>query len=391
MKKKVVLAYSGGLDTSCCIPWLKEKGFEVICFSANLGSEFSPADLKKRAIKTGALRIYVKDLRREFVAEYILPALQANAVYEGKYVLSTSLGRPLIARHLVDIAHKEKAGYVAHGCTGKGNDQVRIEATIKMLDPRLKIIAPLREWELTSRESEIAYAKRKKVPIKTTREKIYSIDKNIWGVSIEGGRLEDLETSFDDRAAVFTRPLEKTPDRPEIVSLEFAQGVPVKLNGKKKDFLAIIDALNVTGGKHCIGRSDLIEDRTVGIKSRETYEAPAAWILLLAHRELEQLVLDKDTLAFKEFLSQQYSRLAYQGLWFSTLRQSMDAFVRVTQQKVSGKIRLKLYKGSMYIAGRESRNALYKKELATYGEKDAFNREDSRGFINIFSMPYMKR
>jgi len=388
--KKLILAYSGGLDTSCCIPWLKEKGFEVICFSANLGSEFSPEDLKKRALKTGAAKIYVKDLCKEFAQEYILPALQANAVYENKYVLSTALGRPLIAKYLVDIAHQEKAAYVAHGCTGKGNDQVRMEATIKMLDPKLRIIAPLRDWELTSRESEIAYCKAKKIPVKTTKEKIYSIDKNIWGISIEGGKLEDLDTAFDDKAAVFTRSLEKTPDKPEYLEIEFSQGVPVRINGRKKEFTAMIEELNKIGGRHCIGRSDLIEDRIVGIKSRETYEAPAAWILLYAHKELEQLVLDKDTLAFKEILSQYYSQMAYKGLWFSHLRESMDAFVANTQKRVSGKISLKLFKGNALIAKRESRYALYKKELATYGEKDEFNRKDAEGFINIFSMPYMK-
>lgn len=386
--KKVVLAYSGGLDTSCCVRWLQDRGYEVVCFSANLGSEFSPADLKKRAALSGVSKIYIEDLQKEFVSEYILPALKANAVYEEKYVLATALGRPLIARHLVDVARKEKAEYVAHGCSGKGNDQVRIDVTVKMLAPDLKIIAPLREWELTSRESEIEYAKERKLPIKASKEKIYSIDKNIWGVSIEAGILEDLHNEPKEDAYLLTKPLAKTPAKPELVEIEFIKGVPVAVNGKKKDLLAIIEMLNVIGGKHCIGRSDLIEDRTVGIKSREVYEAPAAWLLITAHKELESLVFDKELRFFKDMVSAKYAHMVYTGLWFSQLKNSLDAFVDKTQEKVTGAITLKLYKGNIIIAQRESKNALYKKELATYGEKDTFNREDAKGFINIFSMPY---
>ena len=317
MKKKVVLAYSGGLDTSCCVRWLQDKGFEVVCFSANLGSEFSPAELKKKAKQSGVFKIYVMDLRKEFANDYILPALKANAVYESKYVLSTALGRPLIAKYLVDIAHKEKAEYVAHGCTGKGNDQVRIDTTIKILDPKLKIIAPLRVWELTSRESEIAYAKQKGIPVSSTKEKIYSIDQNIWGISIEGGMMEDLRNAPDESAYVLTKSMEKTPSRAEFAEIEFSKGTPVKLNGKKKSMIEMIATLNKAGGRHCIGRSDLVEDRTVGIKSREIYEAPAAWIMLRAHQELESVALDKETLGFKDIAALKYSQLAYQGLWFS--------------------------------------------------------------------------
>ncbi|MCP4650920.1 MAG: argininosuccinate synthase [PVC group bacterium] len=389
--KKVVLAYSGGLDTSCCVQWLQDKGFEVICFSANLGSEFSPAQLKKKAKASGIKKIYVEDLQKEFADDYILPALKANAVYESKYVLSTALGRPLIAKYLVDIAHKEKASYVAHGCTGKGNDQVRIDTTVKILDPKLKIIAPLRVWELTSRESEIAYAKQKKIAISTTREKIYSIDQNMWGISIEGGMMEDLTNAPDESAYVLTKSIDKTPNRAEYVEIEFNKGAPVKINGKKKNFLEIIEILNKLGGKHGIGRTDLVEDRTVGIKSREIYEAPAAWILHRAHQELESVVLDKDTLSFKETVSQRYSQLAYQGLWFSRLRRSLNAFVELTQQKVTGSIKLKLYKGSITVASRKSKYSLYKKELATYGEDDQFDREDAKGFIEIFSLPYREK
>ena len=391
MKKKVVLAYSGGLDTSCCVRWLQDKGFEVVCFSANLGSEFSPEELKKKAKQGGISKIYVMNLQKEFANDYILPALKANAVYESKYVLSTALGRPLIAKYLVDIAHKEKADYVAHGCTGKGNDQVRIDTTIKILDSKLKIIAPLRVWELTSRESEIAYAKEKKIPVSSTKEKIYSIDRNIWGISIEGGMMEDLDNAPDEAAYVLTRSLDKTPVRVEYVEIEFFKGVPIKINGKKKDFLKIIEFLNKLGGKHCIGRSDLVEDRTVGIKSREIYEAPAAWILLKAHQELESVALDKDTLGFKDMVASKYSQLAYQGLWFSRLRKSLDAFVELTQERVTGSIKLKLFKGNIIVASRKAKHPLYKKELATYGEGDKFDRQDAKGFIEIFSLAYREK
>ncbi|MBU4305979.1 MAG: argininosuccinate synthase [Candidatus Omnitrophica bacterium] len=389
--KKVVLAYSGGLDTSCCVKWLQDKGFEVICFSADLGSEFSPQELRKKARAGGVARIYVEDLREEFARDYILPSLKANAVYESKYVLSTALGRPLIAKYLVDIAHKEQAEYVAHGCTGKGNDQVRIDTTVKILGPKLKIIAPVREWELTSRESEIEYARNKNIPISATKDKIYSIDQNIWGISIEGGMMEDLNNAPDEAAYVLTKHIDKTPDKADYAELEFEQGVPVKVNGKKKKFLAIIELLNELGGKHCIGRTDLVEDRTVGIKSREVYEAPAAWILIRAHQELESVVLDKDTLGFKEIAGLKYAQLVYQGLWFSRLRRSLDAFMLLTQEKVTGTIKLKLYKGNISVVSRKSQYSLYKKDLATYGEKDQFNREDAKGFIEIFSLPYRER
>lgn len=388
--KKVVLAYSGGLDTSCCITWLKEKGYKVICFSANLGSEFSAADLRKRALKSGASKVYVKDLRKEFSYQYILPSLKASAVYEGKYLLSTALGRPLIAKYLAKIADYEKAKFVAHGCTAKGNDQVRFEVSTKILNPRLKIIAPLREWELTSRKSEIEYAEKKKIPIRTTRHKPYSIDKNIWGVSIEAGVLEDLGNEPREKAFLLTSGLEKAPNKPQYLEIEFEKGLPIKLNGRKMDLPALIEELNKIGGKHCIGRTDLLEDRVVGIKSREVYEAPAAWILHTAHKELENLALDRETLYFKEILSLRYAQLVYQGLWFSSLKRALDSFFEKTQEKVSGKITLKLYKGNLVIAKRNSKHSLYKKELATYGEKDLFNKDWAKGFMNIFSMPYRK-
>ncbi len=389
--KKIVLAYSGGLDTSCCVRWLQDKGFEVVCFSANLGSEFSPSQLKKKARAGGVSRIYVEDLREEFAQEYILPSLKANAVYESKYVLSTALGRPLIAKHLVDIAHKEKAEYVAHGCTGKGNDQVRIDTTVKILDSKLKIIAPVREWELSSRESEIEYARQNNLPISATKDKIYSIDQNIWGISIEGGRMEDLNNAPDEAAYVLTTHIDKTPDKPDYVEIEFEQGIPVKINGKKKKFLEIIKFLNKLGGKHCIGRTDLVEDRTVGIKSREVYEAPGAWILIRTHQELESVTLDKDTLSFKEIAALRYSQLVYQGLWFARLRKSLDAFMSLTQARVTGTVKVKVYKGNISVVSRKSKYSLYIKKLATYGQGDQFNRENAKGFIEIFAMPYRER
>jgi argininosuccinate synthase len=391
MSKKVVLAYSGGLDTSCCVAWLRERGYEVVCFSANLGSEFSPAELRKKAKQSGISNIYIKDLRKEFARDYIIPSLLAGAVYQEKYLLSTALGRPLIAKYLVEVAENEGAAFVAHGCTAKGNDQVRLDVGVKSLNSRLKIIAPLREWALTSRDSEIEYAKKNKIPIEATSEKIYSIDKNIWGVSIEAGILEDLNNEPKEDPYIFTQSLEKAPNKPEYVCITFNKGKPVALNGKKLEFISLIEALNAIGGKHCIGRTDLIEDRMIGIKSREVYEAPAAWILHTAHRELEALTLDKEALYFKDIVSLKYAQLVYQGLWFTPLKNSLDAFVRETQKFVSGEITLKLYKGNCLIAKRFSKNALYKKTLATYGENDSFNREWSQGFINIWSMPFVKR
>jgi len=389
MAKKVILAYSGGLDTSCCVEWLKDQGFEVVCFSANLGSEFSPAQLKKKVKKLG-VKLYIKDLRKEFANEYILSSLKAGALYQGKYLLSTALGRPLIAKHLVGVAKKEKASYIAHGCSAKGNDQVRFEIAVKALNPKLGVIAPLRQWQLTSRESEIAYAKSKKIPIETTKKKIYSIDKNIWGVSIEAGILENLANEPKEDAFILTQGLKKAPSAAQYINIEFVKGKPVKLNGDAFDLVSLIEKLNKIGGKHCIGRTDLIEDRTVGIKSREVYEAPAAWILYTAHRELESLVLDKETLYFKELVALKYAQLVYQGLWFSHFRQSLDKFVDSTQSKVSGKITLKLYKGNIIICKRKSENSLYKEELATYGKKDKFDRNWAQGFITIWGMPFIK-
>ncbi len=386
--KKVILAYSGGLDTSCCLAWLKQKGFEVVCFSANLGSEFSPKELKEMAKQSGASKVYIEDLEKEFAEQYVLSSLKAGAVYQNKYLLATALGRPLIAKYLVEVAKKEKASFVAHGCTAKGNDQVRIEIAVRTLNPKLKIIAPLREWHLTSRDSEIDYAKKLKLPIKATKKKIYSIDKNIWGVSIEAGSLEDLNQEPPQEAFILTESLKKAPASPQYIDIEFFKGKPVKLNGRKIDLVALINKLNQIGGKHSIGRTDLVEDRTVGIKSREVYEAPAGWILHTAHKELESLTLDKDSRYFKQVLSLRYAQLVYQGLWFSKLKAALDSLIEKTQIRVTGKIRLKLYKGNIIIAKRTSPYSLYKKELATYGKKDKFNKKWAEGFINIAGMPY---
>lgn len=386
--KKVVLAYSGGLDTTCCIKWLKEEGFKVICFSADLGGEFHPSDLEKRAIRSGAEKIYIKDLKKEFAYGYILPSLKASSLYEKKYVLSTALGRPLIAKYLVEIAKKEKAKFVAHGCTGKGNDQVRFEVSISILNPKLKIVAPLREWELTCRQEEIAYAKKHKLPIKTTKEKIYSIDANIWGISIEGGRLEDVEQEPPNNSYYLTKVLKEAEDKEFYVEIEFEKGTPIKLNGKKMGLVKLIEKLNFLGTKAGVGRTDLIEDRLIGIKSREVYEAPAAWILYTVHQELENLTLDREVLFFKELVAQKYAQLIYQGLWFTHLKKCLDEFVEATQKNVSGKIVLKLYKGNIVVVKRKSLYSLYKKEIATYGEKDKFDHRLAEGFIKIWGLPY---
>lgn len=389
--KKIILAYSGGLDTSCCIPWLKNKGYEVICFSVNLGSEFSPSDLKKRAQKSGASKIYVKDARNEFADDFILPALKAGAVYENKYLLSTALGRPLIAKYLAEVAKKEKAKYIAHGCTGKGNDQVRIEVALKSLLSHVNIVAPLREWSLSSREAEINYARKNSIPVSASKKKPYSIDKNIWGISVESGILEKLDKDPPKNSFVLTRELEKAPNKAESVEIEFNKAKPVKLNGKKLKLVSLIERLNKKGGKHAIGRTDLIEDRTVGIKSREIYEAPAAWILHTALRELENLILDKETLQFKETVSLKYAQLAYQGLWFCPLKEALDGFVESVQEKLSGKVVLKLYKGNITVVKRSSKNSRYREEMATYTGKDKFNREWAEGFINIWSLPFCQK
>lgn len=390
--KKVVLAYSGGLDTSCIVKWLSSRGYEVICFMADLGQGLGKGEniaaIEKRAYAAGAKKVYIKDLQDEFVDNFILPALKAGAVYEGKYLLATALGRPLIAKHLVEIAHKEKAIAVSHGCTGKGNDQVRIEVAANILDPKLEIIAPVREWEFKSREEEIEYALENKIPIDVTKKKPYSIDRNIWGISIESGVLEDSNCEPPEDAYLITKSPDKAPSAPKYVEIYFEKGVPKKLNGKACEIKKLITELNVIGGQYGVGRSDLIENRLVGIKSREVYEAPAATILYNAHKDLEALVLDRELIHFKEIIALKYSELVYYGLWYSSLKKALDAFVDSTQSKVTGTIKVKLHKGNCTVVGRNSVNALYKKELATYGKEDKFDQSLAKGFIKIWAMPY---
>ena len=389
-KKKVVLAYSGGLDTSCCLKWLKDRGFDVICFMADLGQREDFSVIKKRAISTGASKVYIKDLKNEFIKDFVYPSLKANAVYEEKYLLATALGRPLIAKYLVDIAHKENAGYVSHGCTGKGNDQVRIEVTVGILDPRLKIIAPVREWNLKTREQEIDYAKKNKIPVDVTKKKPYSIDLNLWGVSIEAGVLEDPWVEPPKDIYLWTEDPKDAPNKPTYCTIEFNKGIPIKVNGRKYSSAGLIDKVCGLASDNGVGRYDLVENRLVGIKSREIYEAPAGTVLYLAHKELESLVLDRETAHLKKMISLKYAQIIYQGLWYSEMKKSLDGFIESTQKKVTGSVRIKLYKGNCVCVGRKSRHSLYKKELATYGKGDKFDPKLAEGFIKMFSLVYKK-
>lgn len=388
--KKIVLAYSGGLDTSCAIKWLNDKGFEVVCFIADLGQGEDFDAIEKRALAGGATKVYCKDLTDEFVKDFIVPALKANAVYEGKYMLATALGRPLIAKYLVEVAHKEKAEYVGHGCTGKGNDQVRLEVTTAILDPKLQIIAPVREWEFKSREEEIEYAIKHKIPIDVTKKKVYSIDRNLWGISIEAGILENLDQEPPEDAYIMTKSPTGTSTYPKYIEISFEKGVPKKLDGKAMGLKAMIKTLNQLGGSHGIGRYDMVENRLVGIKSREIYEAPGATILYAAHKELEALTLDREVSHYKEMISLKYADLIYYGLWYSQLKHALDGFIEATQQRVTGSIKLKLFKGTCVAVGRRSPYSLYKKELATYGAEDKFDQKLAEGFIKIWGMPYKR-
>ena len=392
--KKVVLAYSGGLDTSCIVRWLKERDYDVICFVADLGQGLGQGEdlkaIENRALAAGASKVYIKDLQDEFVDDFVLPALKANAVYEGKYLLATALGRPLIAKYLVQIAHKEKADAVAHGCTGKGNDQVRFEVTAGILDPKLEIVAPVREWEFKSRDEEIEYCQMHNIPIDVTKKKPYSIDRNIWGISIESGVLENLEQEPPDDCYLITKSPSHLSGYPKYVEIYFEKGVPKKIDGKNYKLKTLISHLNEIGGAHGVGRMDLVENRLVGIKSREIYEAPAATILYTAHKELESLVLDREVAHFKEIVSLKYSELVYYGLWYSALKDALDGFVEATQEYVTGSIKLKLFKGSCVAVSRKSPHSLYKKELSTYGKEDKFNQKFAEGFIRIWGMPYQR-
>ncbi len=386
--KKVVLAYSGGLDTSIIIPWLKDNyGAEVIAFAADIGQGSELQGLEEKALKTGASKCIVEDLQEEFICEFALPSLRAGAIYERKYLLGTSFARPLIARRQVEIAEQEGADAVSHGCTGKGNDQVRFELTYKALNPKLRIIAPWREWDIKSREDEIDYAHDRKVPITATKEKIYSEDRNLWHLSHEGGILENPWAEPEESMYVMTVSPEKAPDTPQYVEIEFENGNPIAVNGKRMGPVEVVETLNRIGGAHGVGRVDLVENRLVGMKSRGVYETPGGTLLLVAHRELESLTLDKTTLHYKDILAGKYAELVYNGQWFTPLRYAMDAFIDSIQTRVAGTVRLKLYKGNVIIAGRKSLYSLYREDLATFAEDDVYNQKEAEGFINLFGLP----
>ena len=387
MAEKVVLAYSGGLDTSVMIRWIKEKyGYDVVTLTADVGQADDLTEVGKKAKLTGAIRHYTLDLKQEFLQDYVFPAIKANALYESKYPVSTALARPLIAKKLVEIAHKEHAQAVAHGCTGKGNDQVRFEVTIKALDPKLKIIAPVREWKLP-REQEIRYAEEHGIPVPVDLENPYSVDQNIWGRSIECGMLENPAIEPPQEAFEWTNSPENAPPTPEYFTIEFERGAPIAVNGRRLNPADLIKQLNYLGGKHSVGRIDHIEDRLVGIKSREVYECPAATILIEAHRELEKLVLTRHEVWFKQRIDTEWTNLVYTGLWNDPLKDDLDAFVEKTQEHVSGEIKLKAYKGAITVVGRASPFSLYDTALATYDASTTFDQTWSNGFIEIWAMP----
>jgi argininosuccinate synthase len=390
--KKVVLAYSGGLDTSVIVPWLRENyGCEVICFTANIGQEEELSGLEAKAIASGASKCYIEDLREEFITEYIYPTMQAGAIYERKYLLGTSFARPLIAKHQVEIAELEGADAVAHGCTGKGNDQVRFELTYQALNPRLKVIAPWREWTIRSRQDALDYALEHNVPVTATTKSIYSRDRNIWHLSHEGGILEDPWQEPEESMYQITNSPLNAPDEPEVIEIDFQAGVPKRLNGVAKGPIDLLTELNRLGGKHGIGRVDLVENRLVGMKSHGVYETPGGTILVEAHQALEQLCLDKETLHYKQLVALKYAELVYNGQWFTPLREALDAFVRKTQQTVTGTVRLRLYKGNVILLGRKSPYSLYREDYATFGEDQVYNQKDAEGFIKLFGLPLKVR
>ena len=391
MKKynKVVLAYSGGLDTSIIISWLKETyGCEVIAVVGNVGQKDELLGLEEKALKTGASKCYIEDLNKEFVEDYIFPTIKANAIYEGKYLLGTSFARPIIAKRLVEIALAEGADAICHGCTGKGNDQVRFELAVKAFAPDMEIIAPWRIWDIKSREEEIKYALDREIPISISYETNYSKDKNLWHLSHEGLDLEDPANEPNyEKILELSNTLEKAPDVPTYITLKFEKGIPVALNGEELDGPTLIEKLNKIGGENAIGIMDMVENRLVGMKSRGVYETPGGSILYKAHKDLEELCLDKETSHYKEIIALKFAELVYNGQWFTPLREALSEFVNKTQETVTGEIKLKLYKGNIINAGMTSPYSLYSEEYATFGEDAVYNQKDAAGFINLFGLP----
>lgn len=388
--KKVVLAYSGGLDTSIIIPWLKENydNCEVIAVSGDVGQTTELEGLEEKAIKTGASKLYIEDLKKEFIEDYIYPTMMAGAVYENKYLLGTSFARPIIAKRIVEIAKKEGADAICHGCTGKGNDQVRFELSIKAFAPEMKIIAPWRIWDIKSRDEEIDYAEAHNIPLKINRETNYSKDKNLWHLSHEGLDLEDPanEPDYDKICELGVSPW-KAPDKSTYVTLHFEMGVPTAVNGKKMGAVELIETLNKIGGENGVGLVDMVENRLVGMKSRGVYETPGGTILYTAHEMLESICLDKATQHYKQLIGIKYGEMVYDGQWFTPLREAIDAFVAKTQETVTGDVKLRIYKGNVFSAGITSPYSLYSEDIATFGEDDCYDQTDSQGFINLFGLP----
>jgi argininosuccinate synthase len=386
--RKVVLAYSGGLDTSIIIPWLKENyGCEIIAYVANVGQKDDFEAIKAKALATGAAKVVVEDLRETFLTDFIFPTLRAGAVYERKYLLGTSMARPIIAQQQVKVAEENDADALSHGCTGKGNDQVRFELTYMALDPKLRVIAPWREWDISSREDALEYAQAHGVQVSASVENIYSRDENIWHISHEGGPLEDPWNEISDDLLQWTSPIAETPDEPDYVELDFEQGIPSAINGDAVDPVTLMERLNGLGSKHGIGVVDLVENRVVGMKSRGIYETPGGTILYTAHRELEALTLDKSSLHYKDMIAEKYATMVYNGEWFTPLRESLDAFVDSFQNCVTGTVRMKLFKGHSLIAGRKSPYSLYREGFATFGQDDVYDQSDAEGFINLAGLP----
>jgi argininosuccinate synthase len=388
MPRTIALAYSGGLDTSIIVPWLKEHyDARVICVAADVGQGTELEGVRQKAIASGADECYVEDLREEFITSFVYPTLRAGAIYGRKYLLGTSMARPLIARRQVEIARQVGADALAHGCTGKGNDQVRFELTYAAFAPELPVIAPWREWNIRSREDALAYAAAHNVPVAATKDKIYSRDANIWHLSHEGGILENPGAEPPKDLYMLTTPAVDAPNESEVVIIGFENGTPVSVNGERMNPVALLTALNIIGGRHGVGVIDLVEDRLVGMKSRGIYETPGGSLLYAAHSELEQLVLDRRTLAAKDAIAPRYADLVYEGRWWTTEREAYDAFVNVTQERVTGQVALRLYKGSIAVAGRQSAQALYDERFVTFGEDDVYQQSDAAGFIRLFSLP----